>query len=386
MDERLRKEIGQRRKNCKIIASQRAYHALLIVGKGPDRTGDLKYLANHSPGFMGHPRRYGFRGRSYSFLILPVVGEPIMVVSTPFYEEDIEVQDVRYANDMIHLTASIFRELGLCDADIGLVGTDIISAALYRDLRCALPGVRFHQANDIVMMLRAKKSPVEIEMHRIGARAADNVVNELKDFLKPGLTELDVYHYICSSLERQGVTDTYATCQSGILSRVPYIPCTDKVINNGDMVHMEINGFYNGYQIDICRSTVVGNISKDQERILDICCEMLDCATKAVRPGIRAEELEFITTDIAKRYGLEKNHTATTGGPGTYLGHAIGLGLDEPPCIAKGDLTILEPGMVLALEPGIYGLPCGGCRIEDEILVTETGYERLNLADRRIWE
>lgn len=77
--------------------------------------------------------------------------------------------------------------------------------------------------------------------------------------------------------------------------------------------------------------------------------------------------------------------TRAFGGPATYLGHAIGLGVDEPPVLAKRDKTVLIPGMVITVEPGLYQTGHGGCRIEDEVLVTETGTEILNTFDRRWW-
>lgn len=388
MDIRLLQEMSERRRKCVFTAADRGFHALLIIGKGPERTGDLKYLANHSPMLPGHPRRYDFRGRGHSFLILPVDGSPTLAVTTPFYEDDIAIDDVRYANNLIRLTAEIFAHKGLTHADVGIVGTDILPTALFWDLKKELNSVKFYTADDIVMNLRAQKSPVEIEMLRKGAHMADQVAKGLKDLVKPGIRECDVGNYIRNTLTELGATGSFATCQSGKRSLEPYNlnPCSDKIIENGDMVHMEINGFYNGYMIDVCRSTVAGEMTKDQERILNICCEMLDRSTEAVRPGIRAEELEFITTAIAKQHNLSDNHTATTGGPGTYLGHAIGLGVDEPPCLAKGDMTILKPGMVLTLEPGIYRTPYGGCRIEDEVLITKTGYEVLNTYGKRLWE
>ncbi len=98
------------------------------------------------------------------------------------------------------------------------------------------------------------------------------------------------------------------------------------------------------------------------------------------------KNLNLSQGEIALKHGLGANHTATYGGPGTYLGHAIGLSVDEPPCLAKGDKTILVPGMILTIEPGIYRTEWGGCRIEDEVLVTETGFEVLNQYGRRLWE
>ena len=113
--------------------------------------------------------------------------------------------------------------------------------------------------------------------------------------------------------------------------------------------------------------------------------KMLEDSIAQTKPGIKAEDLEAVTGNIALEHGLGKNHTAAYGGPGTYLGHAIGLGVDEPPCLAKGDKTILKDGMVLTIEPGIYRTPFGGCRIEDEVLITRDGSETLNKDARKWW-
>lgn len=151
------------------------------------------------------------------------------------------------------------------------------------------------------------------------------------------------------------------------------------------MVHMEINGKLDGYMIDICRSTVVGKASEEQIYILETTLEMLEESVAAMHPGVVSEELEKISGSIALAHGFTSNHTRAFGGPATYLGHAIGLGVDEPPVLAKRDKTVLIPGMVITVEPGLYQTGHGGCRIEDEVLVTETGTEILNTFDRRWW-
>ena len=390
MDKRLMVEIKERQQKCRVEASKRGFDALMIIGQGPTKTGDMMYLANHCPSLPGHPRRYTFRGRGHSFLLLPLSGDPVLAVTTPFYEKDIAVQDVRFANNLIALFGEIVKEKGLCHSDIGIVGMEILPVALYWDLVKELPSVKFYPADDIVMNLRARKSLYELEQLRKGAQIADLAAMEIKRVLRPGISELEVGKIICDTLSQNGVTGAFATCQSGERSKEPYpndgMPCSDKVIEDGDMVHMEINGRYNGYQIDVCRSTVVGNMKKEQRIILELCAEMLEESIAATRAGIYAEELELVTGEIALKHGLGANHTATYGGPGTYLGHAIGLSVDEPPCLAKGDKTILVPGMILTIEPGIYRTEWGGCRIEDEVLVTETGFEVLNQYGRRLWE
>lgn len=388
MDNIVLNEYKHRMRKCVEIAAARAFGALLVVGLAPRRVGDLQYLANHSPLLPGHPRRYTFKGRGLSILVIPLDSSPVLAVTTPFYESDIVIDDVRFNNDLILEVGKILTEKGLAKADVGIVGTDVLPLALYNDLVREVPACRFLPADDIVMNLRAQKSAYELSLLRHGAKIADLVSAEVREFLIPGRKEIEVANLIISELTSHGVTGAFATCQSGERSKEPYdhVPASNKVIENGDMVHMEINGKYKGYMIDICRSTVVGEMSENQRKILMITLEMLEESIQATKPGIKAEDLEKISGGIALKYGLAKNHTAAYGGPGTYLGHAIGLGVDEPPVLALGDQTILQPGMVLTIEPGIYRTPWGGCRIEDEVLVTDNGAEVLNLYTRKWWE
>lgn len=387
MDQMLQREFEMRLQKTRLEASKRGFDCLLVFALAPRRVGDLMYLANHQPMLPGHPRRYNFRGRGYSVLVLPIEGEPRLLVSTPFYEDDVYIKDVKYEDNLMAEIGNELRRRGLDRGDIGIVGMDILAAALYEDLKCEAYQAKFYHADDIVMNLRAAKSPYELDILRRGAAIADQVGELLRSYLRPGLTEKQVYDFITRQLTERGVTNAFATCQSGVRSETPYelIPASDKVIEDGDMVHMEINGKLQGYMIDVCRSTVVGTIRPEQERILNVTLEMLETSVAAMRPGVTAERLEQISGGIALSYGFDHHHSHAFGGPATFLGHAIGLGVDEPPVLAKGDKTILIPGMVITVEPGLYQTGFGGCRIEDEVLVTETGTEILNTYDRKWW-
>lgn len=387
MDIALRKEYESRMERTRAEAAKRGYEALIIIGMAPRRVGDLMYLCGHQPLLPGHPRRFAFRGRGCSAIVLPVVGEPVLLTTTPYYEKELFITDVRYDDDLPSNIAKVIEEMGLEKSDIGVVGMDVVTAAVYQDVRRLLPKAGLAAADDIVMSLRAAKSPYEIDILRRGAKIGDEVGQLLRNYLKPGLTEKQVYQFITSELTKRGVTGAFATCQSGYRSETAYdlVPASDKVIESGDMVHMEINGKLDGYMIDICRSTVVGKASEEQIYILETTLEMLEESVAAMHPGVVSEELEKISGSIALAHGFTSNHTRAFGGPATYLGHAIGLGVDEPPVLAKRDKTVLIPGMVITVEPGLYQTGHGGCRIEDEVLVTETGTEILNTFDRRWW-
>lgn len=387
MDIRLKNEYEQRLEKARIEASNRGFDCLLIFGLAPRRVGDLMYLTGHQPMLPGHPRRYGFKGRGYSAIILPVEGDPCLLTTTPFYEKELYISDVQYGDNLPEDIACEMETRGLAKADIGVVGMDILAVTLYNDLQKELYQARFFQCDDIIMNLRASKSPYELEILRAGAQIADEVAILLRDYLRPGLSEYQVYQFITSELTKRGVTGAFATCQSGARSETAYelVFASDKIIEAGDMVHMEINGKLNGYMIDICRSTVAGGGSPEQTRILDLVLHMFDQAVAAMKPGVTAQSIERITGKLAIDNGFTRNHTHHYNGPATLLGHAIGLGVDEPPVLAEGDKTILRPGMVITVEPGLYNTGVGGCRIEDEVLITEKGCEILNTSGRKWW-
>lgn len=388
MEARLREEFKKRVSRCREEAISRNLDALLIIGKGPDRAGDLKYLANHKPLLAGHPTLYNFRGRGFGALILPVEDTSTLIVTTPFYEEDVVADEVRVSVNLPEAIANVITRKGLSKAAVGLVGEDVLPLSLYKDITRLLPNVKFVDVGDLVMNMRAVKSHLEIEFLSKGAEIADKVATALREYIDVGLTEREVATFIQEELSRYGVEETFGTCQSGPKnSGEPMIHggATDRRIKDGDMVHMEINGKYKGYMIDICRSTVVGRMSTKQKDILELIVQMLEASIESARPGLAAEELERITGELALKHGFNQHHTLAYGGPGTYLGHGIGLGTDEPPILAKGMKTRLRENMVLAIEPGLYHTEVGGARIEDEILITKRGAIRLNKCERIWW-
>ncbi len=387
MDSALIGEYEARLANVRKEMAKRGFNGLLVFGLAPRRVGDLMYLTGHQPLLPGHPRRYGFKGRGYSVIFVPLQQEPCLLTTTPFFEKELFIKEVIYGDDLPEEIATSVILRGIEKKDIGIVGMDILGVSLYEDLKRNLPRTRFVAADDIVMNLRASKSPYELAIMRRGAGIADEVSDLLRDFLKVGVTENDVYRFIVGELTKRGVTGAFATCQSGERSESAYdlSPATDKVIASGDMVHMEINGKYQGYMIDVCRSTVVGAISDRQRLVLDTALLMFHEAVGGMRPGVYAEDLEKISGEIALRHGFDSNHTRSFNGPATFLGHAIGLGVDEPPVVAAGDMTQLTEGMVITIEPGLYMTGCGGCRIEDEILVTSEGSENLNRSENKWW-
>ena len=152
MDQKLEKEYESRIKKTRLEAAKRGYDALLVFSLAPRRVGDTLYLVGHQPMMPGHPRRYGFRGRGYSVLVLPVDTrkEPRLITSTPFYERDLFVQDVIYHDDVPFEIGRAITQFGLERSDIGIVGMDIVSVDMFEDLKHEAVHARFHAAGDIL--------------------------------------------------------------------------------------------------------------------------------------------------------------------------------------------------------------------------------------------
>ena len=387
LPEALQQDLARRWRVCRSLSAERGCDGLLVVGR-TDRPGDLYYLAGHRPGMGGHVSRGRIRGRGFGALFLPVDAPLVLMTTTAFFEGIPFVQDVRTDSDLPQLIGDTLHSLHADGGTIALVGEDVLTLLLHRELLQHLPRVRWVPADDLVMNLRSQKSPYEIACLRRGAAIADQVGEKVRALIKPGLTELDISACIVEELTRMGVTRALATCQSGVQRSgepIAYPLASSRVIEAGDMLHMEINGAYDGYLIDICRSTVAGRANREQRRLLGVALEMLETTIGAIRPGVRAAELGAVAGRIAQREGLGRSFTLEYGGPGTYVGHAIGVGVDEPPVLGLDDPTPLAAGMVLTIEPGLYRTPVGGCRIEDEVLVTGEGAEVLTALERVWW-
>ncbi len=157
---------------------------------------------------------------------------------------------------------------------------------------------------------------------------------------------------------------------SGVRGALPHGIASDKVIGAGELVTIDFGTRYQGYHSDETVTVAVGEISGNRRQIFDIVLEAHDSAIAAARSGIRACELDAAARDFiaGKGYGDYFGHG---------LGHGIGLKVHEfPPLTARNDVE-LTAGMVVTIEPGIYLPGVGGVRIEDTIVITETGCECL---------
>lgn len=394
-----RAEFARRREQAAAEAAARGLSGLLVWSKGGgmmDRFADVMYLANHYgyfPHIQDHPPHWS--GRSYSALVLPVDGEPALLVDIPDYRDDlVAVDDVQYSLNLPGLAARVLREKGMDRGRIGLVARESLVLGLWQQLCAELPGAQWAAADDILSRQRMVKSPAEQAAIRQAAAIGSDVVTAILEHAHAGVTEA------------QAVAEGYRVAASrGAMATVlaasgPYshcyvrgrAPCFDSVrpMADGDLFHVDMYGSLDGYFFDLTRSTVIGRQpTREQRAILEDNIALIDQVMAAIRPGITCEDAFAVGQAFMATHGYAGRQdgevVAALAESFPAFGHGIGLGWEDP-WIVPGDRTVIQPGMVLAVECFLGRPGLGAAGFEELILVGEQGNESLITAPKRWWD
>jgi Xaa-Pro dipeptidase len=229
--------------------------------------------------------------------------------------------------------------------------------------------------------LYLRKTPEEIAAIRRANRVADVGLQAFFANLRPGIAEAEVAAEVESAIYRQIGRDSifhsrgWAMVQSGPNSADAgrFNRSTGRRLENGDLVLIELATCVNGYWSDLTRTAAVGSPKPEVARILAIATDAQQAAVDGVRPGVSAGHIDSLARDKIAAQGLSSFFTHHTG-------HHVGFRYHDPGfLILPGESAQLEPGMVITIEPGVY-VPERGCgaRIEDNVLVTESGHEVLS--------
>jgi len=249
--------------------------------------------------------------------------------------------------------------------------------------------VRWLAAPDLIERLRAVKDPDELARMRQSARLISDVWTASVRHVKPGVSELAVAAEIERSMKLQGASGpSFETIvASGPRSAWPHARPTPKLLRKNELVVLDQGAILRDYCSDMTRTVFLGRSSvgaragvRNKVRSLYAAVlEAQEAAMAAIRPGISAASVDVAARKVFKRLGLERYFTHSTG-------HGLGLEIHEMPRLGRGEETLLEEGMVVTVEPGVYVERLGGIRIEDEVLVTAQGAEVLTSASREFLE
>jgi Xaa-Pro dipeptidase len=227
--------------------------------------------------------------------------------------------------------------------------------------------------------LRMSKDSEEIALMRRAVEIAEQAMNKLLDdgAIRPGRTELQVAADLKVAMLREGGQgESFSPIvASGPNSASPHVHPSTRPLAEGDLVTVDWGATYEGYRSDITRTFVLGVPTPDMERIHDAVLAANQAGRLASRPGKPAQEVDRVARRAITLAGFGERFIHRTG-------HGLGLETHEPPYIVEGNLELLEEGMTFTVEPGIYLPGLGGVRIEDDIVLTETGSETLTTLPR----
>ncbi|MEC1180549.1 Xaa-Pro peptidase family protein [Metasolibacillus meyeri] len=224
----------------------------------------------------------------------------------------------------------------------------------------------------LIEKIRLIKTEQEITIIKAACEIADQAFTHILGFIEPGKTELEVSNELEFFMRKQGATSSSfdIIVASGVRSALPHGVATNKIIEKGDFVTLDFGALYNGYISDITRTIAVGQPSEKLVEMYNVVLESQLLALEKVGPGMTGIEADAVARDYltSKGYGEAFGHST---------GHGIGLEVHEGPGLSFRSETVLEPGMAVTIEPGVYLPGIGGVRIEDDILITATGNEKL---------
>jgi Xaa-Pro aminopeptidase len=219
--------------------------------------------------------------------------------------------------------------------------------------------------------LRIKKTEDEIQKLKAAISTAEEAYQKGIEAVQSGVEEIMIAHEILSFLSRKGLKTAFDTiAASGERSAMPHGRPTNRKIQMGDIVVIDMGAVWEGYYSDITRTVCLGKPSDEAKNIFALLQKAQEAAYKAIRPGVIAKDVDWAARKVIQDAGF-----------GDYfshgLGHGIGLEVHEAPSIRKTGDQVLEAGMVITVEPGVYIPGKFGMRLEDDVLVTESGCQVL---------
>ena len=339
---------------------------------------NLQYLT----GFAEAP------GERHFFLVVPAASatdpEPALLVPA-LYETQVreattigEIRTWSDGDDPVAATRDLLADRGL---DAGrLLVDDTMWARFTQDLRAAAPDATWGLASEALADSRVRKDDAELAALREAAAVADAVVGDLRELGADavGMTEAELADRIADRLaERGGRGVSFETVvAAGENGAKPHHGHGDREIRAGEPVVLDFGTRVDGYPSDQTRTLAFGGEPSEAYReVHEVVREAQAAGVEAVEPGVPASAVDRAARDVIEAAGYGDAFVHRTG-------HGVGLDVHEEPYLVAGNDRPLEPGMVCSVEPGIYLDGRFGCRIEDLVVVTEDGRERLNRTDR----
>jgi len=325
--------------------------------------------------------------------VIPLEGEPVLLL--PNLEEGLGratcwFDDLRVwggakaeAKDPLTLAAQVIKEKGLAGARVGIeraLGHRLgMTLDQFDELRGLLPGVTWADSGALLWQLRMVKSPAEVAYMRRACQITAAGVAAAVAIARAGVSEFELQVAMGETMMREGADTIRSLTVASGPERYNMLnpPASDRHLRAGEMVNFDVGAIYRGYHADLTRGFFIGEPSPRQHQFYQAALEIFYETCEAVHPGVTCHDVDQVAEQAIVTRGYRDYMLHRTG-------HSIGTEVHEYPSIGPGEHTVLVPGMVLAIEPGIYDFSVGAFRIEDNVVVTERGYELLSSAPREL--
>lgn len=229
----------------------------------------------------------------------------------------------------------------------------------------------------VIETFRQVKDEDEIEKIKKAAEIADQAFEHILTLVKPGVREIELANELEYFMRKQGASESSfdTIVASGVRSSLPHGVASTKKIQEGELITFDFGALYDGYCSDITRTVALGKVSDELRQIYDIVLEAQKRGVAQIKAGLTGKESDAITRDYIVEKGYDDYFGHSTG-------HGIGLEIHEGPSLSYLSNQVLKENMVVTVEPGIYLPKVGGCRIEDDIVITADGNECLTKAPK----
>ena len=250
----------------------------------------------------------------------------------------------------------------------------------YRYVRDSAPEADFPDASDLLAKLRLRKDPAEIERMRRAVKIAQDSLEATIPLIKIGMTEKDLSAELVTQLLKHGSEPElpFAPIVSGGPNAAnPHASPTERRLQAGDLLVVDWGATYDGYISDLTRTFAVGDVDDEYKKIHQIVQDANAAGRATAGPGVPCADVDKAARAVIEQAGYGVYFTHRTG-------HGIGMEGHEDPYMRGDNMQRLEPGMAFTVEPGIYLPDRNGVRIEDNVVITETGADVLSDMPREI--
>jgi Xaa-Pro dipeptidase len=250
----------------------------------------------------------------------------------------------------------------------------------FRHVKNGAPEADFPDASDVLSGLRLRKDTAEVDAMRRAVQIAQSALEATIPLIKTGMTEKELSSELVVQLLKHGSDSEMPfgpIVSAGPNSANPHASPTERRLQAGDLLVVDWGAAYDGYISDLTRTFAVGDVDDEFKKIHKIVQESNAAGRAAAKPGVPCANVDIAAREVIEKSGYGKYFTHRTG-------HGIGMEGHEEPYMRGDNMQLLEPGMAFTVEPGIYLPGRNGVRIEDNVVVTDTGADVLSDMPREI--